>query len=104
MKRTRLILAVMTLFAGNMNAGTEEQQIVDTVSTIFAAALTDDVAKFDSVIASDFYIFDGGARFNGDSAMAFIKTQHAAGKRYQWNVTEPDVHISGDTARLYRRI
>ena len=46
MKRTRLVLAVMTLFAGNMNAGTEEQQIVDTVSTIFAAALTDDVAKF----------------------------------------------------------
>jgi hypothetical protein len=53
----------MTLFAGNMNAGTEEPQIVDTVSTIFAAALTDDVAKFDSVIASDFYIFDRGARF-----------------------------------------
>jgi hypothetical protein len=98
MKRTRLVLAVMTLFAGNMNAATEERQIVDTVSTIFAAALTDDVAKFDSVIASDFYIFDGGARFNGDSVMAFIKAQHAAGKRYEWNVTEPDVHISGDTA------
>ena len=30
--------------------------------------------------------------------MAFIKAQHAAGKRYEWNVTEPDVHISGDTA------
>ena len=98
MKITGLILAVMTLFAGNMNAGTEEQQIVDTVSTIFAAARTDDVAKFDSVIASDFYIFDGGARFNGDSVMAFIKAQHAAGKRYEWNVTEPDVHINGDTA------
>jgi hypothetical protein len=41
MNRTRSVLAVMTLFAGNMNAGTEEQQIVDTVSTIFAAALTD---------------------------------------------------------------
>ena len=27
--------------------------------------------------------------------MAFIKAQHAAGKRYEWNVTEPDVHISG---------
>src|SRR5258708_13409411 len=97
MKRTRLVLAVMTLFAGNMNAGTEQQQIVDTVSTIFAAARADDVAKFDSVIASDFYIFDGGARFNGDSVMAFIKAQHAAGKRYEWNVTEPDVHINGDT-------
>ncbi len=51
------------------------------MSTIFAAALTDDVAKFDSVIASDFYIFDGGARFNGDSVTAFIKAQRAAGKR-----------------------
>ena len=89
----------MTLFDGNMNAGTEEQQqIVNTVSTVFAAALTDDVAKFDSVIAPGFYIFDVGVRFNGDSVMASIKALHAAGKRYEWNVTEPDVHISGDTA------
>ena len=88
----------MTLFAGNINAGTQEQQIVDTVSTIFTAASTDDVAKFDSVVAPDFYIFDGGVRFKGDTIMAFIKAQHAAGKRYEWNVTEPDVHLSGDTA------
>ncbi|HTF71962.1 MAG TPA: hypothetical protein VK638_55775 [Edaphobacter sp.] len=30
--------------------------------------------------------------------MTLIKAQHAAGKRYEWNVTEPDVHISGKTA------
>jgi hypothetical protein len=30
--------------------------------------------------------------------MTFIKAQHPAGKRYEWNVTEPDVHISGNTA------
>lgn len=76
----------------------DQEQIVDTVSTIFAAARADDVAKFDSVIAPGFYIFDGGARFNGDSIMDLIKAQHAAGKRYEWNVTEPDVHISGNTA------
>jgi hypothetical protein len=68
------------------------------VNTIFAAALTDDVAKFDSVIAPGFYIYDVGARFNGDSIMALIKAQHIAGKRYEWKVTEPDVHISGKTA------
>lgn len=88
----------MTLFAGNIKAGTEEQQVVDTVSTIFTAAFADDTAKFDSVISPGFYIFDGGVRFNGDSIMALIKAQHAAGKHYEWNVTEPDVHISGDTA------
>jgi ketosteroid isomerase-like protein len=98
MKKTRLILTIMTLFAGDIHAGTEEQQIIDTVSTIFTAARVDDTAKFDSVIASDFYIYDGGARFNGDTIMAFIKAQHAAGKRYEWNVTEPDVHVTGDTA------
>jgi ketosteroid isomerase-like protein len=68
------------------------------VSTIFNAARADDLAKFDSVIASDFYIFDGGARFNGDAIMTLIKNQHAAGKLYEWNVTEPDIHISGNTA------
>ena len=30
--------------------------------------------------------------------MSLIKAQHVAGKRYEWNVTEPDVHISGNTA------
>jgi Calcium/calmodulin dependent protein kinase II association domain len=30
--------------------------------------------------------------------MALIKAQHAAGKRYEWNVTEPEVHISGNMA------
>ena len=32
----------------------EQTQIVNIVSTIFAAARTDDIAKFDSVIASGF--------------------------------------------------
>ena len=77
---------------------TEQTKIVDAVSTIFDAARADDVAKFDSVIAPDFYIFDGGARFNGDSIMALIEAQHVAGERYEWSVTEPDVHITGNTA------
>jgi hypothetical protein len=76
----------------------DQAQIVDTVSTIFTAARTDDVAKFDSVIASDFYIYDGGARFNGDAVMNLIKALHAKGMRFEWNVTEPDVHISGKMA------
>jgi ketosteroid isomerase-like protein len=89
---------VFTARAQQKPLTSDQTQVVDTVSTIFTAARADDVAKFDSVIASDFYIFDGGARFNGDSIIALIKAQHAAGKRYEWNVTDPDVHISGNTA------
>jgi ketosteroid isomerase-like protein len=89
---------VFTARAQQKPLTSDQRQVVDTLNTIFIAARADDVAKFDSVIASDFYIFDGGARFNGDSIMVFIKAQHAAGKRYEWNVTEPDVHISGNIA------
>src|SRR5258708_34563134 len=89
---------VSTAGAQEKRLAAEQTQIVNTVSTIFNAARTDDGAKFDSVIASDFYIYDGGVRFNGDAVMAMIKALHAAGKRYEWNVTEPDVHISGNTA------
>ena len=90
--------SVSTARAEQKSLTSDQKQVVDTVSTIFIAARADDVAKFNSVIAPDFYIFDAGARFNGDAIMALIKAQHAAGKRYEWNVTEPDVHISGNTA------
>ena len=89
---------VSTARAQQKRLTADQTQIVNTVSTIFTAARMDDVAMFDSVIASDFYIYDGGVRFNGDAVMALIKALHAAGKRYEWNVTEPDVHISGNTA------
>jgi len=89
---------VPTARAQQKNLTPDQRQVVDTVSTIFSAARADDVAKFDSVIASDFYIFDAGARFNGEAIMTFIKAQHAAGKRYEWSVTDPDVHIDGNTA------
>jgi hypothetical protein len=73
-------------------------QIVDAVKTIFAAAQTDDVAMLNTAIAPDFYIYDGGTRLNGDGIMTLIKAQRAAGKRFEWNVTEPDVHINGNIA------
>jgi hypothetical protein len=76
----------------------EQSQIVETVNTIFTAIQTDDAAKLNTVIAPEFYIFDGGRRFNAEQVMAIFKAQHLAGKRYEWNVIDPDVHISGNTA------
>ena len=76
----------------------DQKQVVDTVSTVFSAASTEDIAKLDSVTAPDFYIFANGMQFNGDALMAAIKALHAAGKRTDEHVTEPDIHISGDSA------
>ena len=89
---------VFTANAQEQRLTTDQRLAVEVVGTVFTAARTDDLAKFDSVITSDFCIFDGGVRFNREAIMALIKAQHAAGTRYEWNVTEPDVHMSGDTA------
>ncbi len=99
-----VIVSTLLSAAGIATANAEQRlsadqsKVVDTVNTIFVAARADDVAKFDSIIAPGFYIYDGGARFDGDSIMSFIKAQHAAGKHYEWNITDPDVHINGNMA------
>jgi ketosteroid isomerase-like protein len=76
----------------------DQEQVVDTVTTMLAAVRTEDVAKFNSLVAPGFYLFDGGTRFDGHSIMDLIKAQYASGKRFEWSVTEPDVHINGNSA------
>ena len=89
---------VSTARAQQKSLASDQKQVVDTVSAIFSAASTEDIAKLDSVIAQDFYIFANGARLNGDALMGAIKALHAAGKRNDEHVTEPDIHISDNTA------
>lgn len=93
-----LLPNVLTTKAVQDDRGADQKEVVDTVSTMFAAVGTEDVAKFDSAIAPGFYIFDGGSRFTGEALMELQTKQHSAGRHYEWNVTDPDVHISGNTA------
>jgi ketosteroid isomerase-like protein len=89
---------LLTLSIGVAASDSEQAQVIEVVRSMFVAATNDDLAKFHSVVARDLYAFDGGKRFDGDALMELIKTAHAAGKVYVWNVTEPEVHIEGDIA------
>jgi SnoaL-like domain len=90
--------AIPTEAFAQSTASPEDMQIVDAVKGIFAAAKADDLTGFHAVAAPGFYLYDNGARFDGDAIMKLIKSAHDAGQRYDWNVTEPDVHIAGNTA------
>jgi hypothetical protein len=98
------VLSLMLFVAVGSSRGQEralsadQGQVVDTVKAIFGATAFDDLAKFHAVVAPGFYLYDAGARFDGDAIMTLMKAQHAKGRRYEWNVTEPDVHVMGDTA------
>lgn len=92
-----LSLAVPTI-AQQKSLTKDQQQVLDTVNSIFVAAKADDLAKFNSIVMPGYYMFDGGMRFDGDAIMKPIRDEHAKGTRYDWNVTDPDVHVTGNTA------
>jgi hypothetical protein len=79
-------------------AGTAEDQVVRAIRTMFEAARTDDMTKFNSVAEPEFYAYDGGKLFQGSALMDYIQQAHAAGKVFEWNLTEAKVHVSCDVA------
>lgn len=79
-------------------ATAEQEKAVEAVRLMYVALTNDDPVQFSAVTSSDFYTFDGGKRMTGDQLMGFVKSAHAAGKIYVWQVTEPQVYIDGKTA------
>ncbi|HWA94646.1 MAG TPA: nuclear transport factor 2 family protein [Terracidiphilus sp.] len=105
MRYPRLLAFVLLTFAVSVSSlaqqptlSRNQQQIVDKVKAIFVAAQTDDFAKFNSLVLPGFYMYDGGKRFDGDAILKLISDLHRKGFRYDWNVTDTDVHIEGKTA------
>jgi len=65
---------------------------------MFAALRAEDLNRFQKIAAPNFYVYDGGARFTGPALVDLIKSGHASGKRYDWSVTEPEVHVACNLA------
>jgi ketosteroid isomerase-like protein len=95
-----LLTSPIGAFAADQSgpSAADQAQVTEAIRSFFAAAASDDLAKFRSVTTPDFYAFDAGGRFASDALMDLIKTAHAAGKVYVWTVNEPEVHISADIA------
>jgi ketosteroid isomerase-like protein len=93
---TLLLLAATPVAAGPISA--DDAAVIEAIQTMYVAATTDDLAKFNTVASPDFYAFDAGKRFTGDELMALIKKAHADGDVYVWTVNDPEVYVDGNTA------
>jgi hypothetical protein len=99
-----VFIALFSLEACLANAATAKQQcapaasapgeVLDTIKQMFVAARADDLPALVAVTTADFYAYDGGKRFTAQTLMELIRKLHAAGKHYEWNVTDPEVHIA----------
>jgi hypothetical protein len=69
-------------------------KVVGVTKKIFVAARADDLPALVAITTPDFYAYDGGKRFTAQTLMELTKKLHAAGKHYEWNVTDPEVHIA----------
>lgn len=70
--------------SGRDASASDQDEIVQALRTMYAAATTDDLKLFHTVAAPDFYAFDGGKRYDGDALMDLAKALHAAGSVYVW--------------------
>lgn len=77
---------------------TAKAEIVGVMEGVFAAFRADDWQRFQQISATDFYAYDGGARFTGPALMDLIKHAHAGGKRWEWSITDPEVHVACNLA------
>jgi ketosteroid isomerase-like protein len=75
-----------------------QNEVVDIIKQMYVAARADDLPALVAVTTPDFYAYDGGKRFTAQTLMDLIKKLHAAGKHYEWNVTDPEVHIACNLA------
>ena len=76
----------------------DQTQVTETMRTMYAAATADDLAKFHSVAAPDFYAFDNGKRYDGDALMNAVKEFHDKGVVFVWTVTDPHVETTCNLA------
>jgi hypothetical protein len=105
-----VLILILGLAAGAAEAQTAKQhcapaenaqsEVIGIMRQMFVAARADDLPALLAVTTPDFYAFDGGKRFTAQTLMDFIKKLHAAGKHYEWNVTNPEAHIACNMAWL----
>jgi len=77
-----------------------EAEVSKQVVEMYAALAHDDLTRFRAVVAPGFNAFDGGERYDGDALATLIATAHSAGRRFEWNVTQPVVRVDCTTALI----
>ncbi len=97
------VIAVLSLMAvwadAQLKTGSDDRsEVVQTVQALFNALEASNDAQFTSLLTPDFYIFDAGKRFSGQGVLSLFKAMRGAGKSYNWNVSEADVHVIGNAA------
>ena len=79
-------------------SSSEDSKVVGAVQELFDAMRTDNLERFRKITTPNFYAYDAGKRFDGTELQDFVKSAHASGKKFDWSITEPQVHVACNLA------
>ena len=77
----------------------DKPAVAETLRTMYAVAMKNDVAGFDALLAPGFYMYDNGHRYEGDEIMTKVMPGYTQkGFKFVWSVQEPVVEVDCNTA------
>ncbi|WP_058187217.1 YybH family protein [Terracidiphilus gabretensis] len=77
----------------------DKPAVAETLRTMYGAAMKNDLAGFDALIAPGFYMYDNGHRYEGDEIMTKVMPGYTQkGFKFVWSVQEPVVEVDCNTA------
>jgi hypothetical protein len=77
----------------------DKPAVAETLRTMYAVAMKNDVAGFDALLAPGFYMYDNGHRYEGDEIMTRVMPSYTQkGFKFAWSVQEPVVEVDCNTA------
>jgi hypothetical protein len=79
---------------------TQTEAIVSVQTGIFSALENEDKVSWERLTDRDFVAFEGGHRYARTGFFELVKSAHAAGRHFEWNVTSPRVEVSCTLATL----
>jgi hypothetical protein len=75
-----------------------QQAVIHTIQQLLDALQTQDEARYQKLLAPGFSAYDGGERFDAKSFWAVVAQAQASGTKFEWSVTEPQVHVDCSSA------
>jgi ketosteroid isomerase-like protein len=76
----------------------DKEQILKTLRLFFAAAERGDRDAFKACLTAEFFVHEGGERYDADGVFALIVNAQRNAKQLTWTVREPVLHIDGSLA------
>ena len=103
--RSLIVLGLGAFLSGHAQAATQcapttgaQQAVILTIQKMMDALRNQNDAAYRELLAPEFSAYDGGEQLNQQSFWDLVARARASGKKFEWSVTEPEVHVDCNMA------